>query len=150
MLSLDSENNLVASVSASTKFVWENSAEKVVAWVSDAGEAFFQKVTALVGDFQKLVFGELAVKKDAQTAGEASFAANETEVFVESDKVTEGSLINLTASTKTGGLSLYIKEKKVGEGFVVALERNSGDLPDEATASATKALKFNWLIINRE
>ncbi|OGY26664.1 MAG: hypothetical protein A2Z24_01040, partial [Candidatus Woykebacteria bacterium RBG_16_44_10] len=78
LLSLDSENNLVASVSASTKFVWENSAEKVVAWVSDAGEAFFQKVTALVGDFQKLVFGELAVKKDAQTAGEASFAANET------------------------------------------------------------------------
>ena len=150
LITLDSKNNLVATISAGTKFVWENSLGKAVAWISDAGEAFFQKVTALVGDFQKLVFGELAVKKDAQTAGEASFAANETEVFVESDKVTEGSLINLTASTKTGGLSLYIKEKKVGEGFVVALERNSGDLPDEATASATLQIKFNWFIINQQ
>ena len=97
-----------------------------------------------------MVFGELVARKDAKTAGEASFAQDETEVFVESDKVTEESLINLTASTKTNGLSLYIKEKKVGEGFVVALERNNGDQPNQATASASQAIKFTWFILNQE
>jgi hypothetical protein len=150
LLRLDSENNLVASVSAGAKFVWENTAGQVVAWVSDTGEALFSKVTALVGDFTKLVFGEAVVKKDAKTAGEGSFASGETEVFIESDKVNEESLINLTPTSKTNGLSLYIKEKKVGEGFVVALERNAGDQPEQATASATTAIKFTWFILNQE
>ncbi len=150
LISLDSDNNLVATISAGLKFAWENSAGQVVAWVSDTGEAFFKSVTAALGEFTKLVFGEAVVKKEAKTAGEASFAQNETEVFVESDKITEESLVNITASTKTGGLSLYVKEKKTGEGFVVALERNSGDLPDQATASAAQAIKFTWFVLNQQ
>jgi len=150
LLTLDTENNLVATISVGTKFVWKNTAGQVIAWISDVGEAFFQKVTAIVGDFQKLVFGELVARKTAKTAGEASFSAGETEVFISSDKVNEESLINLTPISKTNGLSLYIKEKKVGEGFIVALERNSGDLPGQATASASQAIKFNWFILNQE
>ena len=149
-VTLDQNGDLIAPLSAGAKFVWENSTGQAVAWVSDTGEALFSKVTALVGDFGKLVFGEAVVKKEAKTAGEAIFAADATEVFIESDKVTEESLINLTASTKTNGLSLYIKEKKVGEGFVVALERSSGDQPDQATASATTAIKFTWFILNQQ
>lgn len=150
LLTLNAENNLVATVSAGTKFVWQNTAGQVVAWVSDAGEAFFQKVTALAGDFGKLVFGEAVVKKEAKSAGEASFIAGATEVTIESDKVREDSLINLTPTTKTAGLSLYVKEKRPGEGFIVALERNSGDSPNQATASATTAIRFTWFILNQE
>lgn len=143
-------NELIATLSAHAKTIWINSAGQIVAWVTDAGEAVFKSVTATLGEFTKLVFGEAVVKKEAKTAGEASFAGGETEVFVESDKVNEESLINLTSSTKTNGLSLYIKEKRSGEGFVVALERNSGDLPEDATASATASIKFTWFILNQE
>ncbi|MEX0621938.1 MAG: hypothetical protein WD187_03020 [Candidatus Woykebacteria bacterium] len=149
-LRVDKDNNIVTSISDGSRFIWENSLGEAVAWVNSAGEAFFQKVTATVADFGKLVFGEAVVKKEAKTAGEASFQTNETEVLIRSDKVTEDSLINLTPTTKTGGVSLYVKEKKPGEGFVVALERNSGDLPDQATASATQAIKFTWFILNQE
>jgi len=150
LISLDKKNNFVATISANAKFVWQNSVGDVVAWVSDTGEAVFEKVTALVGDFQKLVFGELAVKKDAQTAGEFTFDPDQTEVFIKSDKVTEGSLIYVTPTTKTDGLTLYIKEQKTAEGFTVALERSLGDLPNQATASAKQTIKFNWLIINQD
>ena len=149
-LGLDSENNLVATISANTKFIWQNAAGSAVSWISNTGEAFFAKVTALVGDFQKLVFGELAVRKDSQVAGEAGFSEGEMEVFITSNKVEEDSLINLTPASKTDGLSLYIKDKKVGKGFTVALERSSGDLPTDATASAAVAIKFNWFILNQE
>ncbi|OGY24411.1 MAG: hypothetical protein A2172_01730 [Candidatus Woykebacteria bacterium RBG_13_40_15] len=149
-LKLDTENNIVATLSSGTRFVWVNSLGKALAWISDTGEAFFEKVTALVGNFQKLIFGELVASKDSQNAGQASFEPDQTEVVIESEKVTEDSLIYVTAATKTDGISLYIKEQRPGEGFTVALERSSGDLPNEATASATQAIKFNWLIINRE
>jgi hypothetical protein len=149
-LKIDALDNLVASVRTGAKFVWENSTGKVVAWVSDTGEALFVKVTALVGDFTKIVFGEAVVKKEAKTAGSAIFELGATEVFIESDKITEESLINLTAETKTNGLSLYVKEKRNTEGFVVALERNNGDQPTDATASASQAIKFTWFILNQE
>lgn len=149
-LSLDPKNNLVATISNNAKFVWKNNVGETLAWVLDTGEAFFQKVNALVGDFQKLVFGELYVKKEAKTAGEASLNTGEAEIFIESDKATESSLIHLTAKTKTGGFSLYLKEIIPGKGFTVALERSRGDLPNEATATATQTIKFNWFIINQE
>ena len=150
LISIDSDNNFVASISAGAKFVWRNSVGTVVASVNEVGEAVFNRVTALVGEFRRLIFGELVAKKDAKVAGEASFDAGATEVFIESDKVTEESLVNLTPITKTGGLSLYVKEKKAGVGFVVALERNNGDLPEQATASATQVIKFTWFILNQE
>ena len=103
-----------------------------------------------MGDFTKLIFGELVARKDAQVAGETSFELGGIEVFVPSDKVKEDSLISLTPISKTNGMSLYIKEKRVSEGFVVALERSAGDQPDEATAAAAQAIKFNWLIVNQE
>jgi len=149
-LRVDKYNNLFTSISEGSKFIWENSLGETFAWISDTGAAFFQKVTALVGDFGKLVFGELAVKADSQAAGEAKIKEGETEIFVESEKVTEDSLIYITSTTKTDGLTFYLKEQKPSEGFMVALERSAGDKPREATASANKALKFNWLIINRE
>ncbi|HSX57838.1 MAG TPA: site-specific integrase [Candidatus Saccharimonadales bacterium] len=149
-LKLDEKNNLVATISSGAKFTWQNSAGLAIGWVSDTGEAMFSKVTSLVGDFQKLVFGEAVVKKDAQTAGQATFDSGTTEVTINSDKVKEDSLINLTAINKTNGVHLYIKELKAGESFTVALERNNGDIPEEATASATSAIKFNWLIVNQQ
>src|SRR4030042_1701953 len=149
-LTLDADNNLTATISAGAKFVWTNSVGKVVAWVSDAGEAFFEKVTALVGDFRKIIFGELVAGKESQVAGQASFKPDEIEVFIESDKVSEDSLIYVTPTTKTTGQNLYIKEQKTAEGFTVALERSLGDLPNQATASAKQAIKFNWLIVNQE
>jgi len=150
LISLDKESNLVATISANAKFIWTNSLGKVVAWVSDVGEAFFEKITALVGDFGKIIFGELVAAKDSQVAGQASFEPNQTEVFIKSDKVTQDSLIYVTPTTKTDGLTLYIKEQKPQEGFTVGLERAMGDLPDEATASAKQTIKFNWLVINQE
>ena len=155
LFSLDTENNLVASVSAGTKFVWENSAGQVVAWVSDAGSAFFQKITALVGDFGKLVFGELAVKKDAQTAGEFTFDPDQTEVLIKSDKVAENSLIYVTPTTKTDGLVIYVKEIEEGKSFTVGLDQSSElkkiiGQSKEATPSASLPIKFNWLIINQQ
>jgi hypothetical protein len=118
--------------------------------VAKLKELTVDKVTALAGNFGKIVFGELAVKKGSQTAGQASFENNQTEVLITSGKVTEGSLIYITPTTKTDGLTLYIKEQKPGESFTVALERSSGDLPNQATASATQAIKFNWLIVNQQ
>jgi|GEM_PF-2329406 len=150
LLKLDFNNDVVATVSAGAKFIWNDSAGQVVAWVSDTGEAVFNKVTALVGNFDKLVFGELAVKKDSQTAGQASLEPDQTEVVIKSDKVAEDSLIYITPTTKTDGLTLYIKEQKTGESFTVGLERSVGDKLNEATASATQAIKFNWLIVNQE
>lgn len=150
LISLDSNNNLVATVSAGTKFVWENSLGEIVAWITDAGEAMFKKVTALVGDFGKLVFGELEVKADSQTAGEAKIKEGTSELLIESEIVTKDSLIYITSTTKTNGLNLFIKEKKPEEGFVVGIERNRGDLINEATPSASMTIKFNWLIINQQ
>jgi len=149
-LKLNAENNIVATLSAGTRFVWTNSVGRVVAWVSDAGEAVFEKVTALVGDFRKLIFGELVASKDSKVAGEASFEMGATEVFIESNKITRDSLINLTPTSKTKGLSLYIKEKRPGEGFVVALERSIGDQLTDATASASRPITFTWFILNQE
>ena len=149
-LAIDADNNLSATIPAGSKFVFKDPAGQALAWVSSLGEAFFEKVTALVGDFGKLVFGELVASKDSQVAGQASFEPDQTEVFIESEKVTESSLIYITPTTKLQGLNPYIKDKKPGEGFVVGLERSVGDLPDQATASAATAIKFNWLIINQE
>lgn len=149
-IKLDENNNLTATLSASTKFVWKNTAGQIVAWVSDTGESFFSKVTATLGEFTRLVFGEAVVKKDSQTAGQASFASGEMEVNIPSDKVKEDSLINLTSISKTGGVHLYIKEIKEGVSFTVGLERDSGDQPNQATASATAAIRFNWLIVNQQ
>ncbi len=149
-MSLGTENNLVVTISAGTKFIWKNSIGEIVAWISDTGEAFFQKVTALVGDFGKLIFEELAVKEDSQAAGEVKIKEGESEIFVESEKVTKDSLIYITSTTKTNGLNLFIKEKKPEEGFVVGIERNRGDLINEATPSASMTIKFNWLIINQQ
>jgi hypothetical protein len=149
-LAIDADNNLAATIPAGSKLIFKDPAGQALAWVSSLGEAVFEKVTALVGDFNKLVFGELIAKKDAKIAGEASFEVGATEILIKSDKVTDGSLINLTPTSKTEGLSLYVKEKKPGEGFVVALERSVGDQPAEATPSASHPIKFTWFILNQE
>lgn len=150
LFTIDSGNNVSVTILSGAKFVWKNSGGHLVAFVNDSGEAVFSTLTSLVGDFGKLIFGEAIVKKEAQIAGEATFEQNETEVFVASDKIADDTLINLTPITKTKGLSLYIKEKKPQEGFIVALERSSGDLPEQATASATTAIRFNWFILNQK
>ncbi len=61
----------------------------------------------------------------------------------------------ITPVTKTDGLILYVAEKTAGESFVVALDRSSGverllGYTKYTTPSASKALIFNWLIINQE
>ncbi|MDP2671066.1 MAG: site-specific integrase [bacterium] len=130
--------------------IWYQSSGKAVSWISNSGEAVFLSVTSWVGEFRKLIFGELVVKDDSQVAGEISFDPGANEVFIESEKITDSSLIYITPTTKTDGLTFYIKEKRSGEGFVVGLQRNRGDLPGEASASATQNLRFNWLIVNKE
>jgi len=61
----------------------------------------------------------------------------------------------ITPVTKTDGLILFVTEKTEGESLVVALDRSSGverllGYTKSATPSASRALKFNWLIINQE
>ena len=97
------------------------------------------------------------VEKEAKISGTAKFEAGDYEVTIDSDKVTEDSLIYITPTTKTEGFTLYIKESNEGEGFVVALDKQTETgseiekfiNPNTATPSASKSIRFNWLIINQ-
>lgn len=143
-----SEQDL-ANIFGTAGSIWYNSAGQVVSWVNQSGEAFFTKVTSLVGNFRKLIFGELVVKEGSQVAGEGTFEEGATEVLIPSDKISDSSLINITPTTKTNGLSLYVKEKRPGEGFVVALEENTTQT-QEASTSAKRKIQFTWFILNQE
>ncbi len=109
--------------------------------ISKTGEAVFSKVTSAIANFGKLIFGELVVEKSAKSAGNSTLVANQTEIFIASDKVRSDSLINLTADSEPDGL-LYIKEKKANEGFVVGIKR--------LNQNSVKEVKFNWFILNQE
>lgn len=72
----------------------------MIAWINEAGEAVFNKVTTLVGDFGQVVIGKLIFKKDAKTAGVAGFEPGKSEVFIKSYKVGPDSLIYITHNYK--------------------------------------------------
>ncbi len=112
------------------------------AFISKSGEAIFSKVTAVFASFQKLVFGEIAVKKGSQSAGTGELVADQNEVLIQSDKVKEDSLINLTPDSEPDGV-LYIKSKIAGKSFVVGIKRFPGNI-------SSKKVEFNWLIVNQE
>ena len=152
---LHEDENIVAAISANTKFVWKNTAGEAVSWITESGEAFFRVLDVMVAKIGKLVIKEeVVVQKEAKISGTGKFATGNWQVKIESDKVTEDSLIYVTSTTKTDGLGLYIKEKTPGEGFVVALEKPADENLDletkESTPSATRTIEFNWLLINQE
>ena len=157
-INLDEENNLVATISANTKFIWENATGDVIGWVNDKGEAFFEAIEVALANVGILTIkDEIKVAKDAQITGQATFEPEDYEVEIKSDKISDDSLIYITPITKTQGFTLYLKEVKDSEGFTVALDTASEDAfeeslanPNSATPSASQVIKFNWLIINQE
>lgn len=113
----------------------------VETFVSKIGEAIFSKVTTAIASVGKLVFGELAVKKDSQSAGVGQIPAVQSEVFIQSNKIKSDSLINLTAVSEPDGI-LFVKSKTPGQGFVVGIKHLS--------SATNQAVDFNWLVINQE
>jgi len=127
-------------LAADSRFSWTNQLGNSVAWVNDLGESFFTKVTAGIGRFQTLVFGELRVSQGSKSAGEANLRDGESEVFVPSEKVNSASLINLTPTSEPEGI-IYLKERRSGEGFVVGV-RELGERSQD--------IHFTWFILNQE
>ncbi len=144
----DSAGNTTATLSAGTKFTWVDSLGNVVASISDTGDAIFSSIQVVIGRIQNLIIGDrVAIKKDAKIAGVAKFEPGETEIVIETPKVKDDSLVYVTAKTKTAGLNLFVKEIKAGVSFTVSLEKGTDS---EATQSATRAIEFNWLIVDQE
>ena len=131
-------NQLAVNLDVASRFEWENALGQTVAWVNHLGEALFSKVTASLGDFQTLVFGELKVKSGSQISGQAVLSVETNEVFVASDKVQADSLITLTPNSEPNGI-LYVKAKTAGQGFTVGIKKL-----DNSNSSTS----FTWLIIN--
>jgi len=116
-------------------------ADFVTKFITQAGEAVFSKITTAFAKVGKLVFGEIAVEKSSKSAGSGTINTGQTEVFISSNKVKADSLINLTPDSEPDGI-LYVKEKRVGEGFVVGVRR--------IDQNSAKGIKFNWFILNQE
>ena len=147
-LAEDENGNLTATLSAQTSFNISNALGQVVASISDTGEAIFSSIQVVIGRIQNLIIGDrVAIKKDAKIAGVAKFEPGQTEIVIETPKVKEDSLVYVTAKTKTAGLNLFVKEIRSGESFTVSLEKGTDT---EATQSATRAIEFNWLIVDQE
>jgi hypothetical protein len=155
----DAHQNLVTSLASAAKFAWSNTGGQVVAWVNDAGEGFFKGVQASLGTFGKLITGDLVFDKTAKLAGQSAIPSDKTELFVESNKVTADSIITLTPTSKTAGQNLYVKERRPGEGFVVALEATGptpspspsvSPSPPPSPSPTPEPIQFNWLIVNQE
>ncbi len=139
---ISSNSNLNVTLTNTAKYVWQNSSGQIVASINYLGEAVFSKVTTAIANVNKLIFGEIAVKKGSQSAGVAEIPAGQNEISVSSSKVRVDSLINLTANSEPDGV-LYIKAKTAGAGFVVGIKR----FPVNAT---NQKVDFNWLIVNQE
>ncbi len=146
---LDDQGNLLTTIGMAAKVAWVNTGGQVVAWVGDTGEAVFKAVTAGIGQFGRLVTGEVILDKQGETGGRAVIGSGQAEVFIKSPKVTADSLISVTAASRTGGLNLYVKEKRPGEGFVVALER-SGVASTALDPLATQSIQLDWLVVGQQ
>ncbi len=71
------------------------------------------------------------------SVGSGSILTGQKEVFVPNSLVTNHSKVFLTPTTSTGGQSLIVSEKRSGEGFRVAVDKE-----------IEKGIKFDWWIIN--
>jgi hypothetical protein len=137
--------DLFSRLTNSTKFVWQNSAGNAVAWITYTGDAFFQSVQATTANFRTLIFGELVATKDSGVTGHSQIDAGRSDVFVPSTKVRSNSTINLTATSNTGGLNLYIKKTDDSKGFTVGVSNSTVSNP-----IAPADILFNWLIISQK
>ena len=155
-LRTDEKGNAVAQIRESTRFIWQNSAGKALSWISDTGEAFFGVINATAAKVGHLIIrDELAIKKDARISGKATIDPGKSEVFIKSEKVNQDSLVNLTPTSRTKGITIYIKQVVPGEGFTAVLEKHNdiyeliGREPVPHPVSADP-IEFNWLVINQE
>jgi len=71
------------------------------------------------------------------TIGTAVLSAGTSKITVNSNQVTDASLLYITPITSTGNQVLYVKEKLSGTGFTVAID---SALPQD--------IRFNWWIVN--
>ena len=62
-------------------------------------------------------------------------------------KLIESALANAVENHQLKKDNLFVKEIKAGESFTVSLEKGTDT---EATQSATRAIEFNWLIVDQE
>jgi len=136
------------SASPSGKLRFADALGNEVASIDASGSAKFNKLiianakeaTPSGGGFGELL--ETQVSSSA-TAGEAILPANELELVIENNQLTEESLVYITPTSDTQNKVLYVKSKFVDDDpeitdyFVVAVNQPVG-LP----------VKFNWWIIN--
>jgi hypothetical protein len=91
------------------------------------------------GVFGKLVIGtdQTATESARQTAGQAILPARSTEIVINTNQVTQNSLIYITPLTSTNNQVLFVKTKIPGAGFSVAVDKE-----------LNTNIQFNWWIIN--
>ncbi|MBU1326649.1 hypothetical protein KKB64_03915, partial [Patescibacteria group bacterium] len=130
----------------SQKLLVQDSSGRSVAAIDSSGSASFagDVVASGSGVFRKL---NIALEPSAQasatavlaadTVGANTIPAGTVTLDIATSQVTQGSLIYITPVTTTNNQVLYVKEKRIGWGFTVAIDR-----------AITTPIKFNWWIIN--
>ena len=69
--------------------------------------------------------------------GEATIAAGQTEILIETAAATTNSKVFVTATSPTGGQTIYVAEKNPGENFKVKID-----------APAAASITFDWWVVN--
>jgi hypothetical protein len=83
--------------------------------------------------------GDLIVKGKVKStnAGHTQINSGKTTLLIDNATVTEKSRVLVTPTTPTCGKTIYVKEKRKGQGFVVALEGGS----------CSQNIEFDWWIV---
>jgi len=109
-----------------------------VAYITKEGEGAFTKLAIIAGGeaTASAEIGENEVQKNA-TAGKAVLKAGLTELTIHSSAITDQTLIYVTPISNTQNKVLFVKAKKAGDYFTVAID-----------TAINSDIEFNYWLIN--